>query len=71
METYQIITTIGIIIAIIFLILINYKIKYKGKCILHNWEYHFEYGDYWKVTGTFIKTNRRYVCKKCNQITKE
>ena len=71
METYQIISTVSILIAIILLILIQYKVKYKGKCIIHNWEYKFEYGNYWKVTGTFVKTNRRYVCKKCNQIIKE
>ena len=32
--------------------------KYKGKCILHDWEYKFEYSDYWKYTGSFLKSKK-------------
>ena len=71
METYLIISLIGILIAITGLILIQCDIKYKDKCILHNWEYRYEWGDYWKYTGTFLKLNRRYVCKKCYKEEKE
>jgi len=71
MESYLIISLIGICIAVTGLILVNCDIKYKGKCILHDWGYKFEYGDYWKYTGTFLKSNRRYVCKKCYKEIKE
>lgn len=71
METYLIITLIGVLIVITLSILILCDIKYKGKCILHNWEYRYESGDYWKYTGTFLKYNRRYVCKKCYKEVKE
>lgn len=70
MESYIIIGLIGLVITITCL-LIQYDIKYKGKCIIHNWEYKFEWGDYWKYTGTFLKSNRRYVCKKCYKEEKE
>jgi hypothetical protein len=55
MESYLIISLIGISIAVTGLILINCDIKYKGKCILHDREYKFEYGDYWKYTGSFLE----------------
>jgi len=67
---YLAIAGTGIFICTIFLILINYNIKYKGTCIIHDWEYKFEWGDYWKFTGMFMETNRRYVCRKCKKVEK-
>lgn len=67
METYQIIATIGLIICILVFIVGAYDIRYKGKCILHDWEYKCEWGDYWKFTNSFLEINRRYVCRKCKK----
>ena len=67
MEDYEIITIIGLAICAIVSFLGYYDVRYKGKCILHNWEYKFDYGEYWRYTGTFLKYNRRHVCKKCGK----
>ena len=68
---YVVISGIGIFICVIILVLTDYDIRYKGRCILHDWGYKFEWGEYWKYTWTFLKSNRRYVCKKCNKTVKE
>jgi len=61
---YIIIAGIGALIALsILLILIPYNIKYKGKCIIHDWEYKISCEWTWEI-------NRRYVCKKCQKIEK-
>ena len=70
MEVYQIITLVGFIFIITILVLVHCNIRYKGKCVLHNWEYRFEYGDYWKVTGSFLRSNERDVCLKCGKKVK-
>jgi len=67
---YIIVVGIGILICVLIYILEEYHIKYKGKCILHAWEYRYELGDYFKFTNSFLENNRRYVCRKCKKIEK-
>lgn len=71
METYKIIGIAGFILIIIFYIIGTYDIRYKGKCILHDWEYKFEYGAWWNYTGSFLRSNERWVCKKCRKMVKK
>ena len=71
MDTLQIIGVIGILVCILIIVVGEYDIRYKGKCILHDWEYKFEFGEYWSYTGTFLKHNRRFVCRKCKKEEKE
>ena len=60
---YLAIAGIGIFICIVLLILINYNIKYKGTCIIHDWEYKISCEWTWEI-------NRRYVCRKCKKVEK-
>lgn len=64
------------IVATIFLLVLTrilqkYDVKFKNKCIVHNWKYTYDEGDYWKYNnrsyGRYIKTNERYVCIKCKK----
>lgn len=68
---YILMTSVAVIALVLLIVLEKYDIRYKGKCIKHDWEYKFEYGDYWRYTGTFLKHNRRWECKKCHKIEKE
>jgi hypothetical protein len=67
---YVFISASGTLVCVILLIVIEFNIKYKGNCIFHDWEYKCEWGDYWKFTGSFLETNRRYVCRKCKKVEK-
>lgn len=71
MEDYKIFCLFGFILISIIYVLINYNIRYKGKCILHDWEYRFSNGDYWKYNnrpyGRYLKENERYECRKCHK----
>lgn len=69
MKDYEIFLVTGFILVGIIYILLNYNIKYKGKCILHDWRYKYDDGDYWKYNnkpyGRYLRINERYECKKC------
>ena len=71
MEVSTIIGLIGLSFCIIYLIFINFNVSYKGRCILHDWEYKFSNGEYWKYNnrpyGRFLKENERYECSKCGK----
>lgn len=71
MEITKLVAYVGLFLCLICIILINYKIKYKGKCILHDWEYIYNTGDYWKYSdrpyGRFLKKKERYECRKCGK----
>jgi hypothetical protein len=71
MEAYQIIGIVGLLICFLIYILEVYDIRYKGKCILHAWEYRYELGDYFRFTNSFLENNRRYVCTKCKKNVKK
>lgn len=69
MEEYVVVTIVVLISMTLIGILTKYNVKYKGKCILHDWEYTFDRGDYWKYNnksyGRYLKNNERFECKKC------
>lgn len=65
MEVSTILALIGLVLCILCLIIINYDIRYKGECILHDWKYRYVRGDFWKYTGTFLRKNEHYECRKC------
>ena len=67
MEAYQIMGIIGFILMVAVYIIETYDIRYKGKCILHDWEYRYKLGDWWNYTGSFLRENERWVCRKCHK----
>lgn len=67
---YILMISVAVVAVVLLYILEKYDIRHKGKCIKHNWEHKFECGDYWSYTGTFLRNNERWECKKCHKIEK-
>ena len=63
----DLIVYISLSIVIVYWVLITFKIKYKGKCILHDYNWNVEFGKYNNLTKQQTRKNEHFLCRKCNK----